>query len=431
MSVGGKCKRGMDAFFCYSLLVVCFFTTIEASKGSPVTQGNTPINQSMLDTDVYKFTMGNIAYTRYPQVETEFKFKLRSKGISLLWLKEQIESELGIYKNLTFKSEEVDYLESLGLFGTDYLEFLRSFRNSCSYSVREVDGTLDIRVKGPWSEAIFWEIPVLFTVNELYNRTSNPERDYAQGEKRLGDKIVFIKKHPLGKKFRLSEFGTRRRDSLHWQRMVTRKLRTELPDQYVGTSNVLLAKEMGMAPSGTMAHEFFQAHQALVSNLKDFQKQALKVWLEVYKGRLGIALSDIVGFNAFLDDFDSDLAAQYSGARHDSGDPFLWGDKLIKHYLKFGIDPMTKLAVFSDGLNIKAAFDLLAYFDGRIKTGFGIGTHLTNDLGYSQLSMVMKMVSCNDKPVAKISDSPGKSMCEIPAFENRLLEMFYRPLAEE
>ncbi len=201
----------------------------------------------------------------------------------------------------------------------------------------------------------------------------------------------------------------------------------EVPGFMGGTSNVGQARRLALAPFGTMAHEFLQAFQAFAP-LPDFQKQALETWMQEYRGDLGIALSDIVGMNAFFRDFDRLFSKAYDGARHDSGDPYQWGERLIAHYEQFGIDPRAKFAVFSDGLDMPRALALARHFGGRIRTSFGVGTNLTNDLGFPALNIVLKMTRCNNQPVAKLSDSEGKLMASDPVFTSYLRQTFQIPM---
>lgn len=186
----------------------------------------------------------------------------------------------------------------------------------------------------------------------------------------------------------------------------------------------ILPKKLGITPIGTMAHEFLQAFQALDVRLRDSQKAALETWVREYRGDLGVALTDVVGMDAFLRDFDLYFAKLFDGLRHDSGDPYAWGDKAIAHYQTLKIDPKTKSLTFSDGLTIKKAWDLHQYFKTRIKTNFGIGTNLTNDMGLTQLNIVLKLVQCNGQPVAKLSDSPGKVMIENNTYLAYLKQVF-------
>jgi nicotinate phosphoribosyltransferase len=180
----------------------------------------------------------------------------------------------------------------------------------------------------------------------------------------------------------------------------------------------------GLTPLGTMAHEYLQACQAVGPRLRDSQVFAFNMWAREYRGDLGIALSDVCGMDAFLRDFDLFFCKLFDGVRHDSGDPFEWGEKLIAHYEKMRIDPRTKTMVFSDSLNIPLAMRLYEYFRGRVRTSFGIGTNLTNDLGYDPLQIVIKMTRCNGQPVAKISDEPTKAMDYDPSYVAYLREVF-------
>jgi nicotinate phosphoribosyltransferase len=219
------------------------------------------------------------------------------------------------------------------------------------------------------------------------------------------------------------EFGTRRRYSAVWHDRVLSFLKHEIAKNLIGTSNVALARKHGLRPHGTMAHEYLQACQVFAP-LADFQRFAFETWMQEYRGDLGIALSDVVGIDAFLNDFDRLFALSYAGARHDSGDPFEWGEKLIAHYERLGIDPATKSAVFSDGLDIPRCQELAARFGGRIRTTFGIGTNFTNDFSFPPLNIVIKMVRCNGWPVAKLSDTPGKEMCDDPVYVAWLRRVF-------
>jgi nicotinate phosphoribosyltransferase len=269
---------------------------------------------------------------------------------------------------------------------------------------------------------------VLALVNELYFRRFDAAAAHAEGRRRLALKIDQIhaladepaRRHP----FELFEFGVRRRFSGAWQREATATLQRELPDVMKGTSNVHLARTLGLTPIGTMAHEYLQTYQALGVRLRDFQKAALEDWVQEYRGDLGIALTDVVGMDAFLADFDLYFAKLFDGLRHDSGDPFVWGEKALAHYAKLKIDPHTRRLVFSDGLTVDKALALYRHFADRVQLGFGIGTQLSNDVGLQPLNIVMKLVRANGQPVAKLSDSPGKTMCEDETFLAYLRQVF-------
>jgi nicotinate phosphoribosyltransferase len=205
-------------------------------------------------------------------------------------------------------------------------------------------------------------------------------------------------------------------------------LKAELGPQLAGTSNVWLAKRLGLVPIGSMAHEYLQAFQSLGPRLRDSQTAALEAWAREYRGDLGIALSDVYGLDAFLRDFDMYFCKLFDGARHDSGDPFTWGDRVLAHYEKNRVDPRTKTLVFSDSLDIPRVMELYRHFAGRCALSFGVGTNLTNDVGPSPLNIVIKMTRCNGQPVAKLSDSPGKAMgFEDPDYVAYLRKVFDLP----
>ncbi|HYQ15107.1 MAG TPA: nicotinate phosphoribosyltransferase, partial [Polyangiaceae bacterium] len=227
--------------------------------------------------------------------------------------------------------------------------------------------------------------------------------------------------------FSFFDFGLRRRYSRAMQDRVVERLQAGAPQHFRGTSNVLLAKRLGLTPIGTMAHEYLQSYQAFDVRLRDFQKAALEGWVQEFRGDLGTALTDVVGMDAFLNDFDLYFAKLFDGLRHDSGDPVAWGEKAIAHYRRLRIDPRTRRLVFSDGLDLPRALELYRHFNGRAQTGFGIGTNLTNDTPHQPLNLVMKLVACNGQPVAKLSDSPGKTLCTDQTFVSYLRQVFSHP----
>ena len=383
------------------------------------------IIESLLDTDLYKFTMQQVAWHRFSHAWAEYEFKNRSDSIDLRPFAEEIRAEIDHVGTLSLTDAEAAFLQDLRFIRPDYVEILRcTSMDPKQVTVESHDDGLHIQVAGYWWQAILWEVPILAIVNEVYFRNTQPNAPQAgEGERRLQKKIAQIRASdtPL----RITEFGTRRRYSRAWQRFVVETLKHEVPDVLIGTSNVHLALELGLKPFGTMAHEFLQAGQAFAP-LPDFQKWALEQWMQEYRGDLGIALSDIVGMDAFLRDFDLLFTKAYDGARHDSGDPVEWGEKLIAHYEKMNVDARTKTMVFSDGLTIPRCIELSQRFDSRIRTLFGVGTNLTNDLGFPALQIVLKMVRCNGRPVAKLSDSPGKAMAVDPVFVAYLRDVFGR-----
>ena len=285
---------------------------------------------------------------------------------------------------------------------------------------------LSVQIKGPQIHVMGFEIYLLAIINELYFRRFDEAAALAEGRQRLAAKIDLLRRlrparrHP----FEFFDFGIRRRFSGAWHEEVVATLAHDVPHYFKGTSNVYLARKYGLVPIGTMAHEYLQTFQAVGVQLKRFQKAALEAWVQEYRGDLGVALTDVVGMDAFLADFDTYFAKLFDGLRHDSGDPTVWGEKALAHYAKLRIDAHTKRLVFSDGLDLPTALRLYETFADRIQTGFGIGTSLSNDMGLTPLHIVIKLVACNGQPVAKLSDSPGKTICDDLTFLAYLRQVF-------
>ena len=396
----------------------------------------TPIITSLLDNDLYKFTMLQTMLHQFPQTHSVYHFRCRNNdqtAYPLSQIKEDLERQLDLLCDLNFTQEELDYLRSLRFIKSDFVDYLELFQLKRRFIEVSIDeaGRLDVKIKGPMIQAMFFEIFVLSIINELYYQRLADASALNEGQNRLDDKIALLstyeqKQHdnPHDNHFAIADFGTRRRYSKAWHYHVVETLAKASPSIFRGTSNVYLAKKLNLAPIGTMAHEFMQAFQALDVRLRDSQKAALESWVREYRGDLGIALTDVVGMDAFLRDFDLYFAKLFDGLRHDSGDPYVWGEKAISHYQKLHINPQTKNLVFSDGLTLQKAWDLHEYFKSRIKTSFGIGTNLTNDMGLQQLNIVLKLVECNGQPVAKISDSPGKTMIQDNTYLAYLRQVF-------
>ncbi len=393
------------------------------------------ITHSMLDTDLYKFSMWQALYRAFPDNQAEYRFICRNHPqFPLAQLAPLVEAEIDHLCRLRFTDDEIAYLQTLPYLKADFIDFLRTFQFQRAYlHVKTLGDQLQITASGPQIHVTGFEIFVLSIVNELYFRRLHREDTLAQGEYRLATKVNQLIAHRDSQQsqarrfthpFEFFDFGTRRRYSRRWQEQVVATFTKEVPELFKGTSNVFLAKKYGLAPKGTMGHEYLQTYQAVGIRLAEFQKAALQGWLTEYNGQLGIALTDVVGIDAFLTDFDVELARAFDGLRHDSGDPVVWGEKALNHYAKLGIDANTKRLVFSDGLDIPRALDLHHHFADRAQCGFGIGTDLTNDMGHTPLSIVMKLVSCNGKPVAKLSDSPDKLLCDDASFVMRLRQIF-------
>jgi nicotinate phosphoribosyltransferase len=392
-----------------------------------------PIVRSLLETDLYKFSMWQALLHSHPGAIAEYRFHCRSEtAFPLAELAPRLEEELDALCELRFSPEELTYLRGLRYLKADFIDFLSVFRFQRRFIEVEADGPhLQVVAHGPIVHAMGFEIFVLYIVSELYFRRmgAGPEI-LPEARSRLREKIRFLhsledsgeisSEHP----FLLSDFGLRRRHSAIWHDEVVETLLRELPRNFTGTSNVHQARVYGTTPVGTMAHEYLQAYQSLGFRLRDFQKAALEGWVQEFRGDLGVALTDVVGMDAFLADFDLYFAKLFDGLRHDSGDPIAWGEKALAHYRKLRIDARTKRLVFSDGLDFPTAVELHRHFRGRVQIAFGIGTNLTNDTPAPALNMVMKMVACNGQPVAKLSDSPGKTMCEDETYLAYLRQVF-------
>ncbi|VXB99265.1 Nicotinate phosphoribosyltransferase [Luteimonas sp. 9C] len=382
---------------------------------------------SLLDTDLYKFTMMQAVLHQHPGALVQYRFKCRTPGIDLARYIDEVDAEIDALCALRFTADELAYVRGLRFVKPDFADFLGLFHLDRKYidlrASTRVPGELELEITGPWLHTILFEVPLLAIINEVWFRnTTRP--DFGEGERRLQAKAALLRDVAGYEDCRIADYGTRRRYSQHWHGHMLPLLRDALGDQFVGTSNVHFARRFGMTPHGTMAHEYLQAFQALGPRLRDSQMVALDAWAHEYRGDLGIALSDVVGLDAFLRDFDLYFCKLFDGVRHDSGDPFVWGDRMLAHFAEHRVDPASKILVFSDGLDIDKVKRLHAYFRGRCRLAFGVGTHLTNDLGPTPLSIVIKMVRCNGQPVAKLSDSPGKSMCDDAGYLAYLRQVF-------
>ncbi len=389
------------------------------------------IIESLLDTDLYKFSMMQVVLHHYPAAQVEYRFKCRNPGIDLAPYIDEIRAELVALCELRFSAEELDYLRAMRFIKSDFVDFLGLFQLNAKYvtiaPAEAGNGEVEIRIKGPWLHTILFEVPLLAIVNEVYFRNTQPDHDLAEGRRRLQAKIALLHGTPGYEQCRIADYGTRRRFSRRWHEEVLVALRDGLGAQLAGTSNVWFARRLGLTPLGTLAHEYLQAHQALGPRLRDSQVAALEAWAKEYRGDLGIALSDVYGLDAFLRDFDMYFCKLFDGARHDSGDPFDWGERMLAHYRANRVDPRSKVLVFSDGLDIPKVMQLYEHFRGRCLLAFGVGTNLSNDTGPTPLNIVIKMIRCNGQPVAKLSDSPGKNMCEDAAYVTYLRQVFGIP----
>jgi nicotinate phosphoribosyltransferase len=383
--------------------------------------------QSLLDTDLYKFTMMQVVLHHFPGAQVEYRFKCRTPGVDLRPHLEPMKVEFANLCKLRFRDDELAYLRGLRFMKSDFVDFLGLFQFNEKYLIAgygEGPGEIDITIRGPWLHTILYEIPVLAIVSEVYFRRTQPRANLEEGRRRLKAKIDLVRTVEPELEFKISDFGTRRRFSLAWQEEVLQTLKREVPEYLAGTSNVWFAVRNNLTPLGTMAHEYMQACQALGPRLRDSQVFAFDKWAQEYRGDLGIALSDTYGFDAFLRDFDMYFCKLFDGVRHDSGDPFEWGERMIAHYRKNRVDPRTKDLIFSDQLSFPLAIEIARRFHGRARTSFGIGTNLTNDLAYEPINIVLKMTECNGQPVAKVSDAPGKTVSKDAGYLAYLRQVF-------
>ncbi|MGF6593102.1 nicotinate phosphoribosyltransferase [Pseudomonas sp. 2835] len=387
------------------------------------------IIQNLLDTDFYKITMMQAVLHNYPNAEVEWEFRCRNSEDLTPYLAE-IRYQIEQLAEVSITQDQLAYLGRIPFIKPDFIRFLSLFRFNLRYVHVGVDdaGQLAIRLRGPWLHVILYEIPLLAIVSEVRNRYRYREVVMEQVGERLYEKLDWLKAQASPAELaglQLADFGTRRRFSYRVQEHVVHTLKQDFPGRFVGTSNVHLARELDIKPIGTMAHEWFMAHQQLGPRLIDSQVAALECWVKEYRGLLGIALTDCIGMDAFLKDCDLYFAKLFDGLRHDSGDPLLWANKAIAHYEKLGIDPKSKTLVFSDGLNFAKTLHLYRELSPRINVSFGIGTNLTCDIpGVEPMNIVIKMTACNGAPVAKISDSPGKTQCRDENFVSYLKHVF-------
>ncbi len=373
-----------------------------------------PIVISLLDTDLYKFNMNQVIFHKHTDLCGKYYFKCRNKDVVFTEeMEKEINCQIDHLCSLRFTEDELEYLRSVRFIKNDYVEFLRLWHPLRDYVTvsRTENNELSIVVDGPLFSAMQFEIYLLEIVNEVYFRLKyDYERLLKSAEKRLDEKIKDFNDGVYT--FSFAEFGCRRRLSREWEDTVVKRLITETKN-CVGTSNVYLAKKYNITPIGTYAHEFVQMYQGIDSiPLAYTNHYAMNDWYDEYKGDNGTALTDTITTDLFLLDFNRAMANNYTGVRHDSADPFEWGDKIIEHYKNFGIDPKTKLLLFSDGLDFDRAQKLYDYFSPKSKVSFGIGTFCSNDTEEKALNIVIKLQYVNGRPVAKLSDTPGKAMCK-------------------
>ena len=374
---------------------------------------------SLLETDMYKFSMGQAIYHQFSDYKTTWSFKCRNTDVHFTEeMVEEIKEQINAYCNLRFTEDELEYLHTIRWIKGSYVDFLRLWqpRFEDFEITTDAECGLSIETKGTWLNTSMYEIPTLAIVNEVYFKMAYDYNKLIESFKtRLDEKVNRL----VNGEFTLgpfSEFGLRRRLSAEAQELAINALSqaTYPESKFVGTSNVYLAKKFNLKPVGTMAHEWIMCvgqgnhkHNPAYSNW-----YALDAWVKEYGILNGTALTDTITTDCFLKDFQLTYSTLFSGVRHDSGDPFEWGDKMIAHYEELGIDPKTKTLLFSDSLDFERANKLYKYFKDKSKVDLDIGTYIANDTDAPSLNIVMKTTACNGMDVAKISDTPGKGMCK-------------------
>lgn len=381
------------------------------------------IINSLLENDMYKFSMCQAIYHQFSDYKTTWTFKCRNTNVKFTpEMVKEIKRQIKLYCSLKFTEDELDYLHNIKWLKGSYIDFLRLWqpRYEDFEITTNAECGLSIETKGTWLNTSMYEIPTLAIVNEVYFRMAyNYEELIKSYKEKLDEKVGWL----VNGKYYLanfSEFGLRRRLSAEAQELAVKTLTNArlCASKFVGTSNVYLAKKYGITPVGTMAHEWIMCvgqgnhkHNPAYSNW-----YALDAWVKEYGVLNGIALTDTITTDCFLKDFQLTYATLFNGVRHDSGDPFEFGDKIIKHYKELGIDPKTKTLLFSDSLDFEKADKLFRYLNDRINVAFGIGTYISNDTCVKPLNIVMKVTKCNGQDVAKISDTSGKGMCKNPEY---------------
>ena len=382
---------------------------------------------SLLENDLYKFSMGQAIYHHFSDYKTTWTFKCRNKDVVFSDdVVEEIKHQIRMYCALRFDEEELEYLHNIRWIKGSYVDFLRLWqpRYEDFHFGRDEEGNFTLETTGTWLNTSLYEVPTLAIINEVYFRMNHDYKQLLEDyKKRALEKCLKLQsgEYELNS---FSEFGLRRRLSGEAQDHIVKLLQeTQNPaSRYVGTSNVYLAKKYGLTPVGTMAHEWIMCvGQGDHKNNPAYSNYfALEAWVDEYGVLNGTALTDTITTDCFLRDFRLTFATLFSGVRHDSGDPFVWGDKMIAHYESLGIDPKTKTLLFSDSLNFEKATKICHYFKDRCKVAFGIGTYLSNDTSVEALNIVMKVTKCNGQDVAKISDVEGKSMCKNESYVDYL-----------
>ena len=367
--------------------------------------------QSILDNDFYKITMQNAVVKLFPSQIVKYEFINRGKHIFPEGFAEELRKSINAMAELKLTKEEKKYMmQTCPYIDLPYLDFLEGYTYDPSeVKISQNGSDLEVTVEGLWYRTILWEVPILALISELHYEMNHMERD--SNEVVINNTLhKATELNQLGVTF--AEFGTRRRHSYEVQNIVVDALTKKENSTFIGSSNVHLAMKYNIKPIGTHAHEWFMFHAAEYG-FKMANKIALDHWVDVYRGDLGVALSDTYTTDVFFRQFDKKFTKLFDGVRHDSGDPLEFADKTIRHYEENGINPLYKYIIFSDGLNLEKVEEITNYCRGRIGISFGIGTNLTNDVGLKPMNIVMKLIGVQDYkhqwiPTVKLSDEKGK-----------------------
>lgn len=366
---------------------------------------------SMLDNDFYKFTMQQGVIRLFPGAKARYQFINRGKHSFPPGFAQALRNAIDALAGLQLSREEKRFLQvTCPYLDPLYLDFLEGYRyNPEEVHITQHNDQLEVHIEGLWYRTILWEVPVMSLICELYYNLKGIDRiSNDEVTQRTREKIEHY--HNLG--VTVAEFGTRRRHSYQVHRLVVQALKQYGQGSFVGTSNVHMAMLNQTKPIGTHAHEWFMFHAARYG-FKMANALGLEHWVQVYRGDLGIALSDTYTTDIFFKQFDKMFSKLFDGVRHDSGDALMFADKVIAHYQWLGIDPESKTIIFSDALNYDKVARIAAHCQGRIGMSFGIGTNLTNDAGPEPMNIVVKMTQAHPQhgewtEVIKLSDEHGK-----------------------
>ncbi|MGF7153691.1 nicotinate phosphoribosyltransferase [Novosphingobium gossypii] len=404
-----------------------------------------PIVRSLLDTDFYKLLMLQMIRHVHPDVQATFSLINRTRTVRLAEVidEDELRAQLDHARTVRFTKKELIWLAGNTFYGRrqmfepEFIAWLADF-SLPEYDLRKVDGQYELRFAGPWSHTTMWEIPALAIINELRSRAALRDRGkfaldvlYARAKAKLWEKVERLRDLP---DLAVSDFGTRRRHGFLWQRWCVDALKEGLGSRFIGTSNVLLAMDADLEAIGTNAHELPMVAAALADDdeaLRRAPYQVLEDWRAHYNGNLLIALPDAFGTTAFLRDAP-DWVAGWTGFRPDSAPPIEGGEQIIRWWQERGVDPRSKLLIFSDGMDVDTIEQTYRHFHGRVRMSFGWGTNLTNDFrgcdpdrgdGLEPISLVCKVVDADGRPAVKLSDNPGKATGD-PAEIARYLRVF-------